>query len=177
MKQIDRQTAEALYQAYEHALAALSEAQSLLWQLPEHPDKRALIDVHGDAWIKIQCTLRAPLLAQFPDLNTERPEGPPDTELDEEEQADVDALTADDIARIDEALLAQCDWSWRKVAMLVGRLLSKSAEVPDFVPVGYVAQRVQALVAAGRLESQGNLDYIRFSEVRLFDPRSAGAEK
>lgn len=35
------------------------------------------------------------------------------------------------------------------------------------VPVAFYAQRVKAIVASGKLESRGNLDHIRFSEVRL----------
>jgi len=167
MMQLDRQTAEALHQSYEDALHAVNVAESLVQQLPDHQDKRALIEAHVNVWIQIHRTLRAPLLEQFPELAQERPDGPPDTQLDDEEQADVEALTAAEIAHIDEALLAQCDRNWRKVAMLVGVLLSRSSAVPDTVPVGYLAQRVQALVAAERLEFQGNLDYIRFSEVRL----------
>jgi hypothetical protein len=43
------------------------------------------------------------------------------------------------------------------------QLQDKLPEIPD----GYYAQRVALLVNAGNLHSQGNLDYMRFSEVRL----------
>ena len=35
------------------------------------------------------------------------------------------------------------------------------------IPDIYYAQRVRRLVAVGELESQGNLEYMRYSEVRL----------
>ena len=79
------------------------------------------------------------------------------------------ALTEEQIAHIDECLLAECGTSWRKVARVAGRLFTKPPEGFAPLPAGYLAQRVQVLVAAGRLDSQGNLDYMRFSEVRLPD--------
>ena len=41
--------------------------------------------------------------------------------------------------------------------------LNDSLGLPDI----YYAQRVLSLVDAGRLEAQGDLKYLRFSEVRL----------
>ena len=41
-----------------------------------------------------------------------------------------------------------------------------SERIPD-VPDIYYAQRVRRLVAVGELESQGNLEYMGYSEVRL----------
>jgi hypothetical protein len=41
-----------------------------------------------------------------------------------------------------------------------------SARIPN-VPDVYYAQRVCHLVEVGKLESQGNLAFMRFSEVRL----------
>lgn len=64
-------------------------------------------------------------------------------------------------------MLAQASASWRKVARIVGMAIEQLRErIPD-VPDIYYAQRVQNLVALGKLESQGNLAFMRFSEVRL----------
>jgi hypothetical protein len=56
---------------------------------------------------------------------------------------------------------------WRKVAMLICktmmRLENKFAEIPDI----YYAERIKYLVESRQLESQGNLNYMRFSEVRF----------
>jgi hypothetical protein len=72
-------------------------------------------------------------------------------------------------AEIDEAVLAVAQTSWRKVAMII----VKAAErLGPALPAGdsvyeMIAQRVEALVKAGRLASQGELSRWRHSEVRL----------
>jgi len=51
--------------------------------------------------------------------------------------------------------------------MVVIRSIEKLEQrYPDF-SCAFYAQRVQILADQGRLESQGDLDYMRFSEVRL----------
>jgi hypothetical protein len=56
---------------------------------------------------------------------------------------------------------------WRKVAMIIGRVLSGRPEYGDEAIAQRVADRIVALVNAGRLEAQGNLNKWRHSEVRL----------
>jgi uncharacterized glyoxalase superfamily protein PhnB len=104
---------------------------------------------------------------QFPDLENAEPLGEPDTLLDEEEREAVSLLTAQDLKLIDEALLANIASSWRKVARVVGTAMIELNEQLPGVPDEFYAQRVTALVQTGRLQSQGNLDHMRFSEVRL----------
>ncbi|WP_139178579.1 DUF3658 domain-containing protein [Lysobacter sp. yr284] len=56
---------------------------------------------------------------------------------------------------------------WRKVAWVVG---SVTGSVPDQVagiPDSFFAKRVAEMVALDRLEAQGDLSRIRYSEVRL----------
>ena len=76
-------------------------------------------------------------------------------------------LTRLRVARIDAALLAQASVHWRKVARVVGTAMMKPprriAEVPDL----YYAKRVRVLVRRGVLQAQGNLNAMRYSEVRL----------
>ncbi|WP_454914446.1 DUF3658 domain-containing protein [Variovorax gossypii] len=103
------------------------------------------------------------------ELDTSPPEDLPDTELDEKERLAVAALSEAQVAQIDSVLLADCATSWRKVARIVGTALTKGGEELADVPVGFFAQRVKALVESGKLESQGNLDHMRSSEVRLAD--------
>jgi hypothetical protein len=56
---------------------------------------------------------------------------------------------------------------WQKVAMVVARSTDKlESRYPD-ISSAFYAQRIQILADQGRLESQGDLDYMRFSEVRL----------
>jgi hypothetical protein len=91
----------------------------------------------------------------------------PDPRLDVEQSMRVSKLTQDDLWDIDRELLAQSARSWRKVARIVAFTMDKlSSRVPG-VPDVYYAQRVRHLVEIGKLESQGDLHRMRFSEVRL----------
>jgi len=91
----------------------------------------------------------------------------PDPPLSPEQEARVAQLSAKEIEAIDETLMSNAKPRWRKVAMLVGlsigQLQDKIKDIPDL----YYSQRVRKLVESGRLESEGNLAYMRFSEVRL----------
>ena len=72
-------------------------------------------------------------------------------------------------SRIDEAILAAAQPSWRKVAMIVATAgKAEGLGVADDEE-GYrvIASRVEALVQAGHLTSQGDLTRWRHSEVRL----------
>lgn len=57
--------------------------------------------------------------------------------------------------------------SWRKVAMLVAATMIELPNKKHGLPDVFYAERVRKLVEAGRLEPQGNLQYMRYSEVRL----------
>lgn len=92
----------------------------------------------------------------------------PDWPPTEEEQARIDKLTPEEIHVIDEAILASVSAQWRKVARVVGGAIIATAEtVPDGVPDIFYGERVRQLVAAGKVESQGDLNCMRFSEIRL----------
>jgi hypothetical protein len=67
---------------------------------------------------------------------------------------------------IDQAILANCKAQFRKVALIVGNV-AIALKVPMDVDKSLIADRIKALVEAGKLESQGNLDRWRFSEIRL----------
>jgi len=67
---------------------------------------------------------------------------------------------------IDQTILADCKPQFRKVALIVGHV-AVALKVPIDVDKGFIADRIKALVEAGRLESQGDLDRWRFSEIRL----------
>lgn len=93
------------------------------------------------------------------------PNGP----LSAAEESAAAKLTSDDNAFIDAAILSCALPRWRKVAMMVGRCMEKlESRYPGFSDSFY-ARRIQTLASQGRLESQGNLDCMRFSEVRLPD--------
>jgi hypothetical protein len=70
---------------------------------------------------------------------------------------------------IDNAILAVAQTSWRKVAMIIVKAAkSLGPDLPDGdVGDDMVAERIEALVGAGRLVSQGDISRWRQSEVRL----------
>jgi hypothetical protein len=75
-------------------------------------------------------------------------------------------LTSDQVRRIDEVLLNNAAPQWRKVARVVGSaMMQLRAELPR-LPDVYYSGRIAELVNAGKLQSQGNLRRMRFSEVR-----------
>jgi Protein of unknown function len=91
----------------------------------------------------------------------------PDPPLTPDQAMRVSRLKQEDLWEIDRVLLAQSVSTWRKVARIVGMTVGElSARFPD-IPDIYYAQRVRRLVAVGELESQGNLECMRYSEVRL----------
>ena len=91
----------------------------------------------------------------------------PDAPLTPQEKAKVAQLTERELEAIDEALISNTYDRWRKVAMVVGLTMRQLESRVRGIPDSFYAQRVRRLVESGRLESQGNLEYMRFSEVRL----------
>lgn len=162
-----REDATTLYQIYARALDVLGEADPILRALSKDKEGKEFVDAHRDVIMGILSKLRAPLVIQYRDLNSEIPEGPPDTELEQLELEEVGRLTPEQIERIDNVLLSECTSSWNKVAKVVGMAMLRLNEEFSGLPDGYCAQRIALLVARSQLVSQGNLDYMRFSEVRL----------
>lgn len=92
----------------------------------------------------------------------------PDGPMDAEQQARADALTPAQVEAIDRELLRASDLQWRKVARVVGTVMFGDwPGKPDGLADVFYAQRVAGLVRAGKLQAQGDLARMRFSEVRL----------
>jgi hypothetical protein len=87
--------------------------------------------------------------------------------LSDEEQSIVAKLTDADLQVIDAAILANSSNRWLKVARVV--VWTEKALKDRYPGLSYIfyAQRLIRLAAEGRLDSQGNLEYMRFSEVRI----------
>lgn len=66
----------------------------------------------------------------------------------------------------DLRLLAHATKNWQKAARVIGLILMEGDD-EHWPGDEFLATRLKALVAAGKLESQGDLTKIRFSEVRL----------
>jgi hypothetical protein len=91
----------------------------------------------------------------------------PDPPLSPEQASVAASLSREFVERIDAELLSHARRSSRKVAMLVGMAMgNESVRVPG-LPDLFYAQRVRALVEKGLLVAEGNLAFMRYSEVRL----------
>ena len=110
-------------------------------------------------------TLKAASIDQCPELATTEPI--PDTYLSVEEHELASHITLADTQAIDSALVAGTVTTWRNVARVVGdAMISLHGQVPA-APLGFFIRRIEALVQDGRLEAKGNIQFMRFSQVRL----------
>jgi hypothetical protein len=100
-------------------------------------------------------------------------EDQPDLPLSPEEEAIYAALSDADLKEIDAALLEDCVRYGRKVARVVGTTFISAKFRDRDIPLSCFVQRVVELVRQGKLIAEGNLNYMRYSEVRL--PSSATA--
>ena len=92
-----------------------------------------------------------------------------DQQLSAEQLNLVKALSGIELKTIDKLLLKNTDATWRKVARVVGSTMKKQKETHAGIPDVFYAQRVKTLVERGLLESHGNLNRMRNSEVRRLD--------
>ncbi|HEY3794682.1 MAG TPA: DUF3658 domain-containing protein [Bradyrhizobium sp.] len=76
---------------------------------------------------------------------------------------------------VDQTILANCTPQFRKVALIVGNV-AIALKVPMDHDKGFIADRIKALVKAGTLRSQGDLDRWRFSEIRLPDQKTIASK-
>ena len=91
----------------------------------------------------------------------------PDPPLSAEQARIASSLSPDLVERIDAELLSHARPRSRKVVMLVGLAMSNEAVRVPGLPDLYYSQRVRTLVEKGSLIAEGNLDFMRYSEVRL----------
>ena len=91
----------------------------------------------------------------------------PDPDLNEDQRLRVSKLSSEELTRIDETLVSHASKLNRKVAMLVGLSIMDLREDISNIPDVFYAQRIKKIVGKGLLIAEGNLDYMRFSEVRL----------
>ena len=164
---MDQEIARDIVAACEQASTALTAAEEAISRMPEGDERSQHLRALASLLASLFGELRAPAVRQYPDLDKAEPLGDPDTLLDASEQESVSRLTQPDLELIDETLLANSAASWRKVARVVGTAMNTLHKQFPGVPDGFYAQRVAALVQSGRLQAQGNLEYMRFSEVRL----------
>ena len=92
----------------------------------------------------------------------EAPDAPPD-----ENALKLIALRPSQIQGIDTALLNACDHRWREVDWVIGTVMGSIPDRVPGIPDSFYAKRVAEMVVLGRLEAQGDLSRMRYSEVRL----------
>ena len=75
---------------------------------------------------------------------------------------------------VDEAILASCVPNFRKVARVISDTATALGSTGE-AAFHFIADRIKALVAAGRLEGAGDLDGWGSSEIRLPDTKASEA--
>ena len=94
----------------------------------------------------------------------------PNDPISPEEAAAFARLREEEVRDIDDAILSCAARRWQKVAMMISLAERKLAlRYPQFT-YSFYAERIRLLAEKGQLESQGDLSYMRFSEVRLCRP-------
>lgn len=90
----------------------------------------------------------------------------PDPPLSAQQRSYVQTLTTKQLGRIDTVLRSHVPERWRKVAMVIALAMEDLADEIPGIPDVYCAERIKGLVGSGLLEAQGDLDRMRYSEVR-----------
>jgi len=90
-----------------------------------------------------------------------------DVHLTDQARQNIAALTNEDIASIDEQLFSLCDGQFRKIAHIVGMVMSLQPKCRSEIPDVFYAQRVRMLVERGVLQAQGDLTRMGCCEVRI----------
>lgn len=118
----------------------------------------------GGAELDIATLFGAPYLEpDTPDAIAAEPE---DGTMSEEQLTRVSKLTDDEIAQIDTSIMNHCTHQFRKLARIIFKAMDETEGSRHDIPDLFYAERIRSLVRNGQLESQGDLNKMRFSEVR-----------
>ncbi|MCU1057738.1 hypothetical protein B9Y88_20800 [Stenotrophomonas maltophilia] len=90
-----------------------------------------------------------------------------DAHRTDQARQNIAALTSEDIASIDEQLFSLCDGQFRKIAYIVGMVMSLQPKCRSGIPDVFYARRVRMLVERGMLQAQGDLTRMGCCEVRV----------
>lgn len=167
-------TDKSLIKLTTKAIEKLDLAMSELFKLSKNDDRYDKYDIGAlGRSIGLIREFQKPIFERCPELRPPMPEDyVPDPPLTKEQIVLVNKLNEIDIKRIDKALLSNTCKNWRKVARVVGSTMMVLPERILGIPDIFYAQRIRHLVEEGKLESQGNLAYMRYSEVRLLSKES-----
>jgi Protein of unknown function len=155
---------EKLLEKLQLAQDALNDAAEIISQIPLEPKRDNLMRL-GEAigqivFIESQIYKIKPELEQADDIE-------PDSALSSEELAAIEILSIEELKTVDDFIIANCKKEYRKVAMVAGAAFLHFKDMfTNLSPIFY-SERIKMLVLAGILESEGNLNYMRYSEIRL----------
>jgi uncharacterized protein DUF3658 len=93
-----------------------------------------------------------------------------DRPLSPEEEARASRLSAADLQRIDECLLSHMTHQWHKVARVILHTMREIRDDFPGLPDVFYGLRIRRLAESGAIESAGNLNRMRYSEIRMPDP-------
>jgi len=82
----------------------------------------------------------------------------------------VPRMNLDAYTQLDELIMSCADASWRKVALIIMRVLKAHGEDGE-TSIFLIIQRMRKLIAAQKLEARGNIWSPRYSEVRLLQSK------
>ncbi|GEM_PF-217208 len=125
--------------------------------------RRAAAQVMGDIFLDIM----NPIYNLHPDIIPDEMK-----DIITEEEIEKLAISDEDTAIIQQQLFSHITNDWKKVARVVMETMFELKEKDprwNGIPDIYYAHLIRGLVAANRISSRGNLDLMRFSEIRLAD--------
>jgi len=110
---------------------------------------------------------QSPIYDRNPDLRPLPPwHGMKVPALTEEHMEIVSNITNEELKKIDSELLCLVNERYQKVAKIVLTYMFKNENLITGVPDLFYGQRIKQLAEAGKIQSQGNLDFMQYSEVR-----------
>jgi hypothetical protein len=93
----------------------------------------------------------------------------------EEEIAQMVASSPEERATAQEMALRECTDRWKKVARIVGDLLDEFEQTYPHLPFAYLQATMQKLEDLGKVEIDGDVWAMRYSEIRLARRKSGTA--
>jgi hypothetical protein len=151
--------------ATERSRFALSLALSEIALLPRGEERDSQLNAIATLLVGGSEEARVQAIQQCPDLAQAKPI--PDAQLHTSELEGVSRLKESDIRAIDRIIVVNSTHIWQKATRIVGfTLVDLKNQFPE-APLGFYAQRIAALVQGGKLEVQGDIEFMRLCELRL----------
>jgi hypothetical protein len=91
----------------------------------------------------------------------------PEDQLSSDQEVRADSLTAQELSRIDAALMSHARPQWRKLAMIVALAMADCGGQITNVPDAFYSRRAAQLVSEGKLLASGDLRRMRYCEIKL----------